>query len=227
MNRARNASRARGPVRSAAFSRPTARPGSRRVCGTKNGRSSTRTKPAAEELGHDVVHPVLARVEVEHELALREPRHPCEERATVARVVDRPEDRGRRDRPGGLVEVQVVALCDRGRVAEPTPRGLDHRRLCVDSGVAQSTLEEERPEPAVAAGEVEHLVARVERDAERRDQLGAVREVGPRVRVLGIRPIGGLARVLVGLAPGRAHSRASVSGCSRTKRAMLRACQTV
>ena len=180
----------------------------------------------AEELGHDVVHPVLARVEVEHELALREPRHPCEERATVARVVDRPEDRGGRDRPGRLVEVQV-ALCDRGRVAEPAPRGLDHRRLCVDSGVAQSALEEERPEPAVAAGEVEHLVARVERDAERRDQLGAVREVGPRVRVLGIRPIGGLARVLVGLAPGRAHSRASVSGCSRTKRAMLRACQTV
>ncbi len=180
----------------------------------------------AEELRHDVVHPVLARVEVEHELALREPRHPREERATVARVVDRPEDRGGRDRPGRLVEVQV-ALCDRGRVAEPPPRGLDHRRLCVDSGVAQSALEEERPEPAVAAGEVEHLVARVERDAERRDQLGAVREVGARVRVLGIRPIGGLARVLVGLAPGRAHSRASVSGCSRTKRAMLRACQTV
>ena len=55
-------------VRSATFSRPTAGPGSRRVCGTKNGRSSTRAKPASAELGDDVLDPVLARVEVEDEL---------------------------------------------------------------------------------------------------------------------------------------------------------------
>ena len=108
VNRARSASRASGPVRSAAFSRPTAGPGSRRVCGTKNGRSSTRAKPASWSSATTSSTAVLARVEVEHELPLREPRHPREERATVARVVDRAEDRRRRDRAGGLVEVQVA-----------------------------------------------------------------------------------------------------------------------
>ena len=47
MKRARSASRATGPVRSSAFSAPVAGAGSRRVCGTKNGRSATRRNPAA------------------------------------------------------------------------------------------------------------------------------------------------------------------------------------
>ncbi len=47
VKRARSASRASGPVRSAAFASATAGPGRRCVCGTKNGRSTTRPKPAS------------------------------------------------------------------------------------------------------------------------------------------------------------------------------------
>src|SRR4029078_6942718 len=95
-------------------------------------------------------------------------------------------------------------------------------RLGDERRVRERESEQMLPEATVATGEVEHLVSRAQRSTERRDQLGAVVEVGARVRVVGVRPVLVLARVLVFL--GR-HSRASVSGCLRTKRAMLRACQ--
>ena len=63
---------------------------------------------------------VLARVEVEDELPLGVAGNPAEERGAVVGVVDRAEDRRRRDRRGGRVVVQV-ALLDRG------PRRRDER----------------------------------------------------------------------------------------------------
>ena len=160
------------------------------------------------ELGDDLVDPVLARVEVEHELLLRERAGTREERRTVARVVDRAEHRGRSDRRGRDVRVELPHL-DVGGVAELRGGRLDHRRLGVDAAVAKAAREEVRPEPAVPARQVEHLVARLERDTERRDELRAVREIRVRRGVLLLRPAGRLARVLPRLV---AHRRPSVSG---------------
>ena len=78
-----------------------------------------------------------------------------------------------------------------------------------------------------ATSEIEHVVPARQRAAERRDQFGAVVEVGGGVRVRGVRPARGLLRVLAGLRLLGAHRRPRASGCLRTKRAMPRACQRV
>ena len=129
----------------------------------------------------------------------------------VARVVDRPEDGGRGDGGGRRVRVELADV-DGDIRAEPPPRRGDHRRLDVDAPVPETAREQVLAESPVTAGEIEHLVARVERDPERRDERGSVVEIGAGVGVLGVRPPLGLARVLIGLA----HSRASVSGWRRT-----------
>ena len=170
------------------------------------------------QLGDDVGDAVLAGVQVEHQLPLGEAGDAGEERRAVVRVVDRTEDGRRRHGRAGHEDVQVSDP-HRGPIAQSAPRRVDHGRLGVDARVPQAARKQVLAEAAVAACEVEHLVTRPERGAERRDQLGAVLEVRPRVRVLGVRPRRRLARVLVVL---RRHSRASVSGCLRTKRAMPR-----
>ena len=162
-------------------------------------------------------------VQVEDELSLREPGHTGEERGAVAATTVFRAIYYAGDRPAGVVVVQVAQL-DGGTVPEPAPGGVHHRGLGVHAGVAQPAVEQEGADPPVAAREVEHLVPRLERDAEGRDQLRAVVEVCVRIRVLGIGPPFGLAGVLIRLV---AHKRASVSGCRRTNRAMLRACHHV
>ena len=178
------------------------------------------------QLGDDLLDRVLPRIEVEDELALGEPRDAPEERRAVVGVVDRPEHGRGGDGPLGRERVQV-ALDELRPRAEATLRRLDHRRLGVDAEVAQAAPDQVLTEPAVAAGEVEDLVPRRERDPERRHELRPVGQVGGAVGVLGVRPPGRLAGVLVGLRVPLAHTRRRVSGCRRTKRAMLRACQSV
>src|SRR4029079_2359834 len=110
------------------------------------------------ELGNDLASRVLARVQVEDELPLREAGHASEERRTVVRVVDRAKDRRRRD--GRLRHERVeVADPDRRAVAEPPTGRIDHRRLGVDPRVREAAREQVLPEAAVAAGEVEHFVS--------------------------------------------------------------------
>ena len=77
-------------------------------------------------------------------------------------------------------------------------------------------------EAAVAAREVEDNVAGDEPRAERDDELGAVREIGVRVRVGRLRPALGLRVVLLG-----AQNARSRSGCLRTKRRSPLQCQSV
>ena len=79
-------------------------------------------------------------------------------------------------------------------------------------------------EAAVAAREVEHLVARLEVRPERHDQLSAMRQVCRDIGVGALRPVGRLARVLAALVRHNASRR---SGCLRTNRAIPRACQSV
>ena len=149
--------------------------------------------------------------------------HVLEERAPVPRVVDRAEDGRRRDRLRRHVLVQVAEV-DLGSAAEPASRRVDHLGGGVDAAVAKAAREQRVAEAAVAAGEVEHLVSGPERRPNRRDQLGAVREIGADVRVGAVRPVLRLARVLVAKVTHKARSR---SGCLRTKRAIPRACQRV
>jgi RNA 3'-terminal phosphate cyclase len=75
-------------------------------------RDEKRTKRDVSEacgtkVGEHVIHPVLARVQVEHELLLRERGHVPEERPAVSRVVDRAKHRGGTDwsRRNELVQV--------------------------------------------------------------------------------------------------------------------------
>ena len=68
-----------------------------------------------------------------------------EERATVARVVDRAEDRRRRDRRSGDVVVEVAEL-DLRTPAEATRGCVDHLRRRVDAAVAEAAREQELPE---------------------------------------------------------------------------------
>src|SRR5207245_11741033 len=72
---------------------------------------------------------------------------------------------------------------------------------------------------------VEHPVTRLERRAERDDQLRAVAQIPGRVGVLLLAPALGLRRVLRLQVLHRSAS--SRSGCLRRKRAMARRCQIV
>ncbi len=175
------------------------------------------------EVGDHIVDAVLAWVEIEDELALRERAHVLEEPAAVPRVVDRAEDGRRRDRMRRHVVVEVAEI-DIGSSAESPARRVDHLRGGVDTPVGQAASDESVPEPAVAAGEVEHDIAGHQARAERGDQLGSVLEVGRDVGVGALRPVRRLACVLPALV---GHSARSRSGCLRTKRAMPRACQSV
>ena len=178
------------------------------------------------QLREDLADCVLPRIEVEHELPLGEACNAGEERRPVVGVVDGAEQGRRRDRLRWRVGVEV-ALLDHRPGAEARARGLHHRRLGVDAAVAQPAREQMLAEAPVATREIEHLVARVELDSERGDQVGPVVQIRAAVGVLRVRPSGGLAGVLTGFLGVVAHRRASVSGCLRTKRPMLRACQSV
>ena len=96
---------------------------------------------------------------------------------------------------GRHVVVEIALLDGRTR-AETPPRFLDHLGRDVHAAVAEASREEQLPEAAVAAGEIEDLVAGLERGAERADQIRPVLEVRRRVRVLPPGPVLCLARVL-------------------------------
>ena len=108
-------------------------------------------------------------------------------------------------------------------VAEPAPGRLDHRLARVDAAVVHAEPEQVLAEAAVAAREVEDDVARREPRPERDDELGAVSEVGVRVRVGRLGPALRLRVVLL----RAAHSARSRSGCLRTKRRIPPQCQSV
>jgi hypothetical protein len=157
----------------------------------------------------NVLDPVLARVEVEHDLLGRVARDVTEESAAIARVVQGTEE-GRRGDRAVWREVVQVGVDDRPALHR---RLLDHPWIGVHADVLESR--QEVRQPAVAAGEVDQPVAVLERRAERADQLGAVAEVRDRVGVLAIGPR---------LDGQRAKSR---SGCLRTNRMIERQCQMV
>ena len=172
-----------------------------------------RRPPRREKLGVDDVEPVAPRVEVEDELPLGEVGHATEERRTVAGVVQRAEHRRRGDRASRreLVDVRELDLRD---TAEPGARGIDHRRTRIDADVVQSEWEKVLGQPGVAAREIEHCVAVLQRWAERAHELGPPTEVTLRVGV-----------GLVGPAPGslgaelrRRHRRAAVGRTTVPKR---------
>ena len=79
------------------------------------------------EIGEDVVERVLARVQVEDELLPRVGRGVLEERAAVARVVDRAKDGRRGDRVRRDVVVQIADVERRQLAEAPRARG-DHLR---------------------------------------------------------------------------------------------------
>ena len=153
------------------------------------------------------------------------PAHVREERGAVARVVDRAKDGRRRDRLRRRVVVEVAELDRRARSragarppstisgVESTPRYRSPR--------ASSAL----PEAAVAAGEVEHLVARRRGAARaRRSARRGARGTPSTSAYCALRPVRRLARVLRRLVR---HSASRRSGCLRTNRAIPRACQSV
>ena len=90
--------------------------------------------------------------------------------------------------------------------------------------VPEPARDQRLAEAAIAAGEIEHLVAGFEVRPERHDQIGAMREVRRDIGIGALRPIGRLARVLAALVR---HSASKRSGCLRTNRAIPRACQSV
>ena len=187
----------------------------------KNGRSATSREAGCAQVVEHVVEPVLARVQVEDELLLGEGCDVLEERAPVARVVDRAEDRRRGDGRRRDVVVQVAEL-DRSAIAESCLAASTISGGRVDSAVAKATREQQLSEAAVAAGEVEYLVARHELGPSADDEIGAVREVASPRRRRRAPSSPPPARVLVVL-----HSASRRSGCLRTKRAIPRACQSV
>jgi hypothetical protein len=138
-----------------------------------------------------------------------------EENGAVARVVDGTEA-GRCDHGLGWLVVVQVAQDD---VAPSPLGGTHHLGAGVDTAVVESL--EVIAKPAVAAGKIEHRVARLERRSERDDQLGAVGEVGVRVRIRILRPTLGL-RAVLGSCHRSANSR---SGCLRRNRSIACRCQ--
>ena len=171
------------------------------------------------ELGADRRERELARVQVEHELALREAGDAAEERRAVVRVVERAEDRGRSDR------LRPARTCS-GRRRRRRSRAPGLQRPSPASRRRRgSAARKERREPAVAAGEVEDRVALgPERRPEARARAGAVREVAAGVGVLLLRPARRLARVLL-RRPHHARSRSGMT-CAGSG-AIARACQSV
>ncbi len=222
MKRKRRASRASGPRALERGREGCDRPRQRHRLRDEERAELDAAEACRAQVVEHVVERVLPRVQVEHELPLRVPGRVSEERPAVARVVDRSEDGRRGHRAGREVVVQVADL-DRCAVAEPPSRLVRHLRRRVDAAVAEAPLEQEVAEAAVAAGEVEHLVARLEPGAESDDQVRAVGEVGASVGVRTVGPRIGLPRVLLALA----HNASSRSGCLRTNRAIPRACQSV
>ncbi len=106
----------------------------------KNGRRAISREAGGAQVAEHVVEPVLTRIQVEDELLLGEGRDVPEERSPVLRVVDRAEDRRRRDWGWRHVLVQVAEL-DRSAIAEPPLGRLDHLRRGVDAAVAKAARE--------------------------------------------------------------------------------------
>src|SRR5581483_7656496 len=170
------------------------------------------------EVGAHVNEPVLARVEVEDELAGRVAGDALEQRAAIGRVVDGAKDRRRLD--GTRRDVRVEIGIDDLAPAF-TPR-VNHLLVRVHADVA--LFRQELGEPPVAAREIEDGVARTKLGPEGAHQLRATREIRVRVRVRGVAPLARLRPVLL---PRRHRSARSRSGCLRRKRSIARACQRV
>ena len=223
MKRNRSASRASGPERSSAFAAADTSARERNRLRHEERAKEHLTEAGGPQVGRHVVGPVLAGVQIEDQLLLREARDMTEEGSPVARVIDRAEDsrRGNRTRRDVLVE---VADLDRSAVAESPPGLRDHLGRRVDTAVAEAPRDEQLAETGVPACEVEHLVAWLETRPERRDEIRPMREIGRCIGVRLLRPVAGLPGVLVALGAHRARRR---SGCLRTKRAIPRACQSV
>ena len=200
--------------------------GSRCVCGTKNGRSSTRAKPAASSSASTSSSGYCRGFRSKTSFRSVNAATRRKNARTVVGVVDRAEDRRRRDR---LVRSERIEIPERHRRRRRRGAAAPRRPSRAPSRhrIPQAACEKVSAEAAVPARQVEYLVAVPQPDAERGDELGPVGEVGVAVGVLGIRPARRLARVLLRLRVVLGHSRATVSGCRRTNRAMLRACHSV
>src|SRR5262249_30326126 len=134
--------------------------------------------------------------------------------------VEGAEDRRRRDR----LWRRVLPAADLDAVAERAPGDLDHARAPVDAAVVDPERDQMTAEPAVAAGEVEHLVTGGE--------LRAVLDHEPRAaRVVplgvGVVEAAVLLRDRVVLRDDVAHRAFSRSGCLRTNRTTPAQCQSV
>ena len=172
-------------------------------------------EPCRAQVGADVLDAVLPRIQVEDELPLGVPGDAAEEGGAVVRVVDRAEARGSRDRLGRLVVVEVAEH----DVAAAPFAGLDHLRARIDAQVANSR--QVVGGAAVAAGEIEHSVAGLERRAEAENELSAVSEIGRRVCICDLRPA---LRLCVVFPPGHRSAKRR-SGCLRRKRSIACRCQ--
>ncbi len=225
VKRARSTARASGPTRSAARARARPPGGSRWVCGTKNGRFATVPNPARPSSPTIVARSYWRGLTSKHELPPGEVPDAGEERRPVVDVVEGAEERRRGHRLVGREGVEVADV-EAHRRPEPIAGGGDHLGRQVDAVVAKAPSQEVGREPAVTGREVEHDVARSERRAEPVDHPGAMSQVGTCVGVLVIRPAARRPGVLgVLLLVHRPPTR--ISGCRRTKRAMLRACHSV
>src|SRR5207244_1402961 len=138
-------------------------------------------------LGADQPERVLARIQVEDELLLREAGDAAEERLAVTRVVERAEERRRGD-PGGGGEAVDLTKLDRSTSSEALLCRRDHGGARVYAEIPEAVRKQELGEPAVAAGEIEHRVAGLERRAERAHQLPAVGEIPGRIGISLVTP---------------------------------------